>query len=300
MSTWVVLIIVAREFAVTGLRLVAAGGAEVIGASQLGKLKAFSQNVMVVCLLLAAPRRPLDRHRRGDRAHPHRVVVRRLLLARAATTSWPAARDVSEHVTDVVLIAAAYLAGSLPFGYWLVKRLPAPGHPHAGVAQHGRDQRLAQLRLALRRRHAAARRRQGRAPDARRAALVGPAASRRSPASRRCSGTAIPCCSASAGARASRRAPGAALALFPAGVGLAALAWAIVFLTTRYASLASLSAGAVFVIAAVVLGEPWPVIAFAALAFGFVALRHRANIARLRAGTEPRARLRRATSGSGS
>jgi CDP-diacylglycerol--glycerol-3-phosphate 3-phosphatidyltransferase len=52
-STWVVLIIVAREFAVTGLRLVAAGGSSVISASQLGKLKTFSQNVMVVCLLLA-------------------------------------------------------------------------------------------------------------------------------------------------------------------------------------------------------------------------------------------------------
>src|ERR1700704_3141795 len=52
-SAWVVIIIVAREFAVTGLRLVAAGGASVIAASQLGKLKAFSQNVMVVCLLLA-------------------------------------------------------------------------------------------------------------------------------------------------------------------------------------------------------------------------------------------------------
>jgi CDP-diacylglycerol--glycerol-3-phosphate 3-phosphatidyltransferase len=52
-SAWVVIIIVAREFAVTGLRLVAAGEATVIGASRLGKLKAFSQNVMVVCLLLA-------------------------------------------------------------------------------------------------------------------------------------------------------------------------------------------------------------------------------------------------------
>ena len=47
------LVIVAREFAVTGLRLVAAGDSRIIGASQLGKLKAFSQNVMVVCLLLA-------------------------------------------------------------------------------------------------------------------------------------------------------------------------------------------------------------------------------------------------------
>ena len=54
-SAWVVLVIVAREFSVTGLRLIAAaGGAIVIAASQLGKLKAFAQNVMVVCLLLAA------------------------------------------------------------------------------------------------------------------------------------------------------------------------------------------------------------------------------------------------------
>ena len=51
-SAWVVLVIVAREFAVTGLRLVAAGGASVISASQLGKYKAFAQNVMVVSLLL--------------------------------------------------------------------------------------------------------------------------------------------------------------------------------------------------------------------------------------------------------
>jgi CDP-diacylglycerol--glycerol-3-phosphate 3-phosphatidyltransferase len=55
-SAWVVLVIVAREFAVTGLRLVAAGGSSVIGASQLGKLKAFSQNVMIVCLLLTDAR----------------------------------------------------------------------------------------------------------------------------------------------------------------------------------------------------------------------------------------------------
>ena len=63
---------------------------------------------------------------------------------------------------------------------------------------------------------------------------------------------------------------GAALALFPAGVGLAALAWAITFFTLRYASVASLTAGAVFLISAIALAQPWPVIAFAALAFGFV------------------------------
>ena len=70
---------------------------------------------------------------------------------------------------------------------------------------------------------------------------------------------------------------GAALAIFPAGVGLAALAWAIVFLTLRYVSLASLAAGADLPVAAIALGRAWPVIAFAALAFGFVAYRHRAQ-----------------------
>ncbi len=65
---------------------------------------------------------------------------------------------------------------------------------------------------------------------------------------------------------------GAALALFPAGVGLAALAWAIVFFSLRYVSLASLASGAAFLVAAIALGSEWPVIAFAALAFGFVTL----------------------------
>ena len=48
---------------------------------------------------------------------------------------------------------------------------------------------------------------------------------------------------------------GAALALFPAGVGLAALAWAITFFTLRYASVASLTAGAVFLISAIALAQ---------------------------------------------
>ena len=109
-SAWVVLVIVAREFAVTGLRLVAAGDSRIIGASQLGKLKAFSQNVMVVCLLLAPRDAGWTDIVVADRARAHRVVVRRLLLARPP----PLPRAGGAAVTEVVLIAAAYLAGSLP------------------------------------------------------------------------------------------------------------------------------------------------------------------------------------------
>jgi glycerol-3-phosphate acyltransferase PlsY len=44
---------------------------------------------------------------------------------------------------------------------------------------------------------------------------------------------------------------------------------------------------------ALVLGEPWPVLVFATIAALVVLVLHRANIGRLRAGTETRFRLRR-------
>src|SRR4051794_21004325 len=51
-SAWVAMAIVAREFIVTGLRLVAIGGQEVIAASWAGKLKTASQNLAILALLL--------------------------------------------------------------------------------------------------------------------------------------------------------------------------------------------------------------------------------------------------------
>jgi acyl phosphate:glycerol-3-phosphate acyltransferase len=78
-------------------------------------------------------------------------------------------------------------------------------------------------------------------------------------------------------------------------LGLLALGiWIVVFVLSRYASLASMTAAASLPVLAVLLGEPWPVIVFAAIAAAAVLLLHRGNIARLRAGTESRFRLRRA------
>ena len=93
---------------------------------------------------------------------------------------------------------------------------------------------------------------------------------------------------------------GVILGLFPYFTvpGVVALAvWAVVLKGTRYISIASILAALVFpvvyVLVALVLGWPvfgeqWPLLAFALLVAAMIVYKHRSNIARLRAGTEPR------------
>ncbi len=85
---------------------------------------------------------------------------------------------------------------------------------------------------------------------------------------------------------------GAFLGVAPVVGGIGAGVWLIVFFATRYASLASMTAGLSLPALAAALGYPWPVIVFAGAAGAAIVVLHRANIRRLLAGSENRANVR--------
>ncbi len=53
--TWIVLVIIAREFVISGIRLIAADNGVAIAASWWGKLKTISQMAMIIIILMNIP-----------------------------------------------------------------------------------------------------------------------------------------------------------------------------------------------------------------------------------------------------
>jgi glycerol-3-phosphate acyltransferase PlsY len=86
---------------------------------------------------------------------------------------------------------------------------------------------------------------------------------------------------------------GAFLGVAPVVGGIGSGVWIACFLLFRYASLSSIVGALSLPLIAALLGESWPVIAFAGIAAAGIVFLHRANIARLRAGTESRFSFRR-------
>jgi len=86
---------------------------------------------------------------------------------------------------------------------------------------------------------------------------------------------------------------GATLALAPLAAVICIAVWLVVFVLTRYASLASLVTAFALAILVVVLDYPWPIIVFGIAATAAVIVLHRQNISRLLGGTEHRFELGR-------
>lgn len=86
---------------------------------------------------------------------------------------------------------------------------------------------------------------------------------------------------------------GAFLGVAPLVALIGAAVWIVAFLLFRYASVSSILAACSLPVAAAALDEPWPVIGFATAAAPAVVFLHRANIRRLRAGTESRFTFRK-------
>lgn len=85
---------------------------------------------------------------------------------------------------------------------------------------------------------------------------------------------------------------GALMALSPQAGALAVGLWLVVLLVARYVSLASIAAALSLPLWMWVVHAPVATFAFGGLIALYVPLRHRSNLARLRAGTEPKIKLR--------
>jgi acyl phosphate:glycerol-3-phosphate acyltransferase len=193
----------------------------------------------------------------------------------------------------LLLVLAGYLAGSLPFGYWLVRVLRREDIRNYGSGNIGATNVWRSFGPALGAPVILLDIGKGFVPTlvatqlegALVGALVGGAAmlGHWRPVFMRFQrgGKMVATCG------------GALFGLAPV-VGLAAaVVWLVVFGLSRYASLASITAAVSLPFAALVFGEPWPVVVFVTTAAVGVVLLHRANLGRLRAGTESRFDLRR-------
>jgi glycerol-3-phosphate acyltransferase PlsY len=195
-------------------------------------------------------------------------------------------------VATALVVIAGYLAGSLPFGYWVVRFTRGKDIRRFGSGNIGATNvwRVYGIRYGLP--VAVLDVAKGFVPALVGSLVAGELAGALAGAAAMLGHWRPLFLRFARGGKTVATAGGAFFGLAPL-VGLAGLAvWVLVFLVTRYASVASMTAAVSLPVIAVAIGEPWPVAVFALGAAAAVLLLHRGNLRRLRAGTEPRVRLR--------
>jgi glycerol-3-phosphate acyltransferase PlsY len=190
-------------------------------------------------------------------------------------------------------VIAGYLAGSMPFGYWLVRLLKGVdirtvGSGNIGASNvwrtYGRGLGLTVMALDVLK---------GFVPAFLATVYVGHLAGVLAGVAAMLGHWRPLFLGFQRGGKMVATCGGAFLGVAPVVGGIGAGVWILCFLVFRYASVASIVAALSLPVVAVLLNEPWPVIAFASIAAIGIVFLHRANIARLRAGTESRIALRR-------
>jgi len=196
-------------------------------------------------------------------------------------------------MTTVLLVAVGYVLGSMPWGYWLVRLFK-----HEDIRRHGSGNiggtnvwRVYGWRLGLG--VVALDTAKGFAPALVATLVVSHLAGVLAGGAAMLGHWRPLFLKWQRGGKLVATCGGAFLGVAPVVGGIGAVVWIAVFLLFRYASLASMLAALSLPVIAALLGEPWPVIAFGAAAAVAVVVLHRANIARLRSGTESRFRFRR-------
>jgi acyl phosphate:glycerol-3-phosphate acyltransferase len=200
-------------------------------------------------------------------------------------------------MTEALAVVGGYLLGSLPFGYWvprLVRHedIRTKGSGNVGASNvfrvYGRSLGIPVAALDLAKGFAAAS--LGLWAGG---ALIGVLA-----AAAAMIGHARPVfLRFEKGGKMVATAGGATFALAPLAALICVALWLLVFLVTRYASLASIVTALALGILVVVLDYPWPIVVFGIAGAAAVIALHRQNIRRLLGGTEHRFELRRSASG---
>jgi glycerol-3-phosphate acyltransferase PlsY len=196
-------------------------------------------------------------------------------------------------VVEALLVLSGYLAGSLPFGYWLTRAFRGVDIRTVGSGNIGATNVWrtfgARLGLAVMLLDTL----KGLVPALVATLWVGSLWGVAAGAAAMLGHSRPVFLKFARGGKMVATCGGAFLGVAPVVGGIGAAVWIIVFAACRYASVASITAAVALPVIALALREPWPVVAFAVAAGLAVLFLHRTNIRRLRTGTETKIKLRR-------